>query len=242
MRFFFKPILILAGLLVPLLVGAQNPVKTLPRNYWLEFENSQVRVVHVHYDAKERLPRHDHPKTPTLYVYLADAGPVRFKHTGANPYALDRPPVKQGGFRLNPGVLEEHEVENISDTPTDFLRVEFKTIPFKRATLRGHFPPAQAEFWNMAQPRQITFEDQNLRITRFGYAPGAKHVLPAATGRKAIDIAVRAGEAQLGTQRKALHAGEPWAAPATSTSVRNVGASEIEILRVELKASTRKPT
>jgi hypothetical protein len=92
---FLKPLLISAGLLVPLPVGAQDPVKTLSRNYWLEFENSKVRVVHVHYDAKESLPQHDHPKTPTFYVYLADAGPVRFKHTGPNPYALDRPPVKQ---------------------------------------------------------------------------------------------------------------------------------------------------
>ncbi|HJT71234.1 MAG TPA: hypothetical protein VJ731_13635 [Terriglobales bacterium] len=239
---FFKPILILAGLLVPFLVGAQNPVKTLPRNYWLEFENSQVRVVHVHYDAKERLPRHDHPKTPTLYVYLADAGPVRFKHTGANPYALDRPPVKQGGFRLNPGVLEDHEVENISDTATDFLRVEFKTIPFKRTTLRGHFPPAQADFWNMTHPRQIAFDDQNLRITRFGYPPGAKSVLPPATAETTIDISVRAGEAQLGTKKETLHAGEAWAAPADSRPVRNIGPNKIEVLRVEWKASARKST
>jgi hypothetical protein len=174
-------------------------------------------------------------------LYLAEAGPVRFKHTGANPYALDRPPVKQGGFRLNPGVLEEHEVENISDTPTDFLRVEFKTIPFKRTTLRGHFPPAQPDFWNMTQPGQIAFEDQNLRITRFGYAPGAKQVLSAATGRTAIDIAVRAGEAQLGGEKKTLHAGEAWVAPATPTSVRNFGASQIEFLRVELKANNTNP-
>lgn len=186
-----KPILTTAGLLAALAASAQDPLKTLPKNYWLEFEGSNVLVVHVHYNAKETLPRHDHPKTPILYVYLADAGPVRFKHTGANPYALDRPPVKQGGFRLNPGVLEADEVENISDTPSDFLRVEFKTIPFKRTTLRGHFPPAQADFWRMMQPRQVAFEDQNLRITRFGYPPGAKSVLPAATEKIAVDIAVR---------------------------------------------------
>lgn len=220
---FLKPSLIAAGLLAPLVLAAQDPVKALPKNYWFEFENSQVRVVHVHYDAKENLPRHDHPKVPTLYVYLADAGPVRFKHTGVNSYALDRPPVKQGGFRLNPGVLEEHEVENISDTPTDFLRVEFKTIPFKRATLRGHFSPAEADFWNMAQPRQIAFEDQNLRITRFGYSPGAKNVLPAVTRETAIDISVRTGEAQIGTKKRTLHAGEAWAAPSHSIVMRNIG-------------------
>jgi hypothetical protein len=236
----FKPILITAGLLAGLAAWAQDPVKTLPKNYWVEFENSNVRVVHVHYAAREALPGHDHPKTPTLDVYLADAGPVRFKHTGANPYVLDRPPIKQGGFRLNPGVLEEHEVENISCTPSNFLRVEFKTIPFKRTTLRGHFPAAQKDFWSVGQPRQIVFEDQNLRITRLGYLPGANSALPAAREKNAIDIALRDGEMHLGTAKRTLHPGEAWVIQPIQHLSGMWGANEIEILRVELKAHPGK--
>jgi hypothetical protein len=219
-----------------LLAGpTQDPVQMLPKNYRVEFERSWVRVVHVHYAAKAILPQHDHPKTPTLYVYLTDAGPVRFKHTGANAYVLDRPAVEQGGFRLNPGVLEEHAVENVSGTPTDFLRVEFKTIPFKRTTLRGHFPPALSDFWNAEEPRKIVFEDQNIRITRLGYRRGANVTLPAATEKSAIDIAVRGGELRLGTARKILHSGKAWAAPDHSMQMKNTGMENVEILRVELK-------
>jgi hypothetical protein len=36
----------------------------------------------------ENLSVLDHPKTPTIYVYLSDAGPVRFKHAGAEPFYL----------------------------------------------------------------------------------------------------------------------------------------------------------
>jgi hypothetical protein len=230
-----KTILITAALFAAPAAWTQDPIQTLPKNYRVEFENRWVRVVHVHYAAKEILPQHDHPKTPTLYVYLSDAGPVRFKHTGANPYALDRPAVKPGGFRLNPGVLEEHEVENISSTPSDFLRVEFKTIPFKRTTLRGHFPPASADFWKTEERRQVVFEDQNIRITRLGYRQGATGTLPAAIERNAIDIAVGGREVRLGRARKSLYPGEVWAAPDRSTRIENTGMENVEILRSELK-------
>jgi hypothetical protein len=230
-----KTILIMVALAAGPAVWAQDPIQTLPKNYRVEFENRWVRVVHGHYAAKEILPQHDHPKTPTLYLYLSDAGPVRFKHTGANPYALDRPAVKQGGFRLNPGVLEEHEVENISGTPSNFLRVEFKTLPFKRRTLRGHFPPASADFWKAEECRQVVFEDQNIRITRLGYRRGANGTLPVAIERNAIDIAVRGGEVRLGRARKSLYPGEVWAAPDRSTRIENTGIENVEILRSELK-------
>jgi quercetin dioxygenase-like cupin family protein len=71
-------------------VYSQDPLRTLPKNYKLALENDVVRVIRVHYDAHERLPVHDHPKTPILYVYLSDAGPVRFKHKGDEPYDLQR--------------------------------------------------------------------------------------------------------------------------------------------------------
>ena len=208
----------------------------LPKNYRVEFESSWVRVVHVHYAAQSILPQHDHPKTPTLYIYLTDAGPVRFKHTGANPYTLDRPAVKQGGFRLNPGVLEEHEVENIGGTPTDFLRVEFKAIPFKRTTLRGHFPPASANFWNAEEPRQVVFEDQNIHITRLGYPNRPNVRFAAATEKNAIDLAVGGGELRLGRGAEdSRHPGEAWAAPDHPIQIENTGMENVEILRVELK-------
>jgi hypothetical protein len=152
-------------LLLAVAAQAQDPLRTLPRNYQLTFENDLVRVIRVHYDAGEKLPVHDHPKTPTIYVYLSDAGPVRFKHAGSEPFDLQRPAVRRGGFRLSPGFVETHAVENVSDQPNDFLRVELKTLPIVRtSSLHGRFPPPTDYAYNATK---VEFENANVRIVRF---------------------------------------------------------------------------
>lgn len=229
-------VLLLSGFRLP----AQDPLRTLPKNYWVEYENAWVCVVHVHYAPKQKLPQHDHPKTPTLYVYLADAGPVRFQHTGANAYALNRSAVKTGAFRLNPGVIEEHEVENISETASDFLRVEFKTIPFHQTSLRGHFAPAAPEFWNSPTSQAVAFEDGNIRLVRFGYQPGAKGLLPDSAGREAIDVLVRGQSLQVGQAVRTVHAGETWTVLSPGRVLENKGSETVEIFRVERKKSIEK--
>jgi hypothetical protein len=42
---------------------AQDPVKVAPQAYKLDFENDWVKVLRVHYAAKEKIPEHDHPAT-----------------------------------------------------------------------------------------------------------------------------------------------------------------------------------
>jgi hypothetical protein len=216
-------------------VRSSDPVVSLPRNYRLEFENDWVRVIHVHYGPKEILPEHDHPKTPTVYVYLSDAGPVRFKHTGAEPYSLERPAVKQGGFRLNPGVIESHAVENLSNTPSDFLRVELKTLPLHRHTLRGRFPPPSADGIS-GRSMKTEFEDANIGITRIRVNPGAQPVtVPAVASQRGLNIAVRTGTARLNSGVKTLHSGDCWASSGQEETVQAAGDAAIEILRLELK-------
>src|SRR5258708_28995689 len=142
---------------------SQDPVRTLPKNYQLAFENDLVRVIRVHYGPHEKLLVHDHPKTPTIYVYLSDGGPVRFKHAETVPFVLERRAVKSGGFRLSAGRLEKHEVENISDTPNDFLRVELKAVPLGTSSLSGRFAPP-TDYVRSAT--KIEFENANVRIVR----------------------------------------------------------------------------
>ena len=112
---------------------AQDPVKVAPEAYRLEFENDYVKVQRVHYAPRVKLPEHDHTALGAAYVYLNDAGPVMFKHVGLSYGAVTRPAVKAGSFRLYKAVKETHAVENLGDTPSDFLRVEFKTKPAKDA-------------------------------------------------------------------------------------------------------------
>src|SRR5690242_15543681 len=77
-RAIFCAFLIISGL--ALNSPAQDPFVVAPQAYKLQFENDWVRVVRVHYAPFEKLPAHDHPKGRTIFIYLNDGGPVRFKH------------------------------------------------------------------------------------------------------------------------------------------------------------------
>ena len=111
------------------IVYAQDPLQTLPRNYHLVFENPCARGVDVKYAAHEKLPVHNHSDQPTIYVYLTDSGPVRFSHVEEHLFSLIRPSEAAGTFRVSPGRLEKHQVENLGDISTKFLRVELKQVP-----------------------------------------------------------------------------------------------------------------
>ena len=111
----------------------QDPVVALPKNYSVAFENNLVSVIRVHYAPHERIAVHDHPKFPTVYVYLNGSGPVRFQHDEKPPFTIVRPPTATGAFRVSPGRLERHSVENLGNTNSDFLRVELKQVPLGHA-------------------------------------------------------------------------------------------------------------
>jgi hypothetical protein len=122
-------------------------VAAYPKNYSIALENEAVAVVRVHYGPHEKLGVHDHSKTPTIYVYLSDSGPVQFQHFEEKGFALTRPPTAKGAFRVSPGRVEVHTVENLGATSSDFLRVELKQIPLGRLTqaFRGASPRSLSE-------------------------------------------------------------------------------------------------
>ena len=70
--------LLLAAVAYP--AAAQNPYTTASKNYRLEFENESVRVSRAMFAPGDKLPVHDHPGNPTVFVYLTDGGPIRFTH------------------------------------------------------------------------------------------------------------------------------------------------------------------
>jgi hypothetical protein len=90
----------------------------------LEMENEWVRVVRVHYSPHEKTAVHDHPPTPTIYVYVTDGGRLKIGHDGEDP--VTRPPVKAGGIRYQKGVFERHEVEELDGVESQYLRIELK--------------------------------------------------------------------------------------------------------------------
>jgi len=208
--------------------GSRDPVQSLPSNYQVAFENHWVRVVRVHYGPREKLPVHNHSTRATVYVYLTDSPPVRFSHIEDPPFTLIRPPVKAGSFRVSPGRIETHEVENLGDAPSEFLRVELKQIPLGQAKLfeRG---PAPADLSLSGLTRQ--YVRPQLVIERIVAARGEAVALddPATPS-----LLIGFSDARLPTGT--LHKGEVfWLAPGKTQAVENAGGPVAHVLRIEFR-------
>lgn len=222
---------------------AQDPVKIAPDAYKLEFENAHVKVQRVHYAAHSKLPEHDHTAFGSAYVYLNDAGPVIFKHVGLSYGAVTRGAVKAGSFRLYKGIKETHEVENPSDTPSTFLRVEFKTEPDKNQnSLRGKFfredVPAGENF------EKVQFENEQVRITRLVCAPSKPCEVKATATEPVLLVALTPAQvAQTKNKWTKLEAGKThWLAAGKAQQLGTQNNTAAEWLRFDLKTQPLKTT
>ncbi len=222
---------------------AQDPVKVAPQNYKAGFENEWVKVLRVHYGAKEKVPEHDHPATGTAYVYLNDSGPVIFKHVGLSYGAVTRPATRAGSFRLYRATKETHEVENPGDAPSDFIRVEFKTEPTGDKKLYGKFFREEVAAGENFQ--KVQFENEQIRITRLICAPGKSLNLSASSPEPALLVALTAAKfkAQESNNKSTLgfELGQTrWLAEGTPAVWENTGAAPIELLRFDFKTKPMK--
>jgi hypothetical protein len=166
---------------------------------------------------------------------LNDGGPVLFKHIGTSSGAATRPATKAGGFRIFRGIDEIHEVENTSELPSHFLRVEFKTDPTDPSTLRGRFyrevvPPGE----NL---EKVQFENAQVRLTRILVAPGRSARVETAPSEPTLLIALR--EASVRTSdgsTMTLGLGrERWLPAGTAFAFENGGSEPSEFLRFDFK-------
>jgi hypothetical protein len=93
-----------------------------------------------------------------------------------------------------------HEVENLSDLPSEFLRVEFKTEPINDKSLRGRFYreayPAGENF------QKVQFENEQVRITRLVCAQGKAIEISASATEPALLVALT--PAGLGSSQRKL--------------------------------------
>ncbi|MEK6406587.1 MAG: hypothetical protein AABN34_06450 [Acidobacteriota bacterium] len=218
---------------------AQDPLKTLPQAYKLQFENDWVKVTRVHYAPNEKLPPHQHTQTASAYVYLNDSGPVVFKHIGLAYGAVTRPATKAGSFRLYQGLKEIHEVENLSGLPSEFLRVELKTEPLNEKTLRGRFyreaSPAGENF------QKVQFENEQIRISRLVCAPGKSLEFSTNATEPALLVALipanfKVDEGKRKTGALRLEMGQTrWIAAGQQQRFENAGNAPAELLRFDFK-------
>lgn len=218
---------------------AQDPLKTLPKAYMLQFENEWVKVVRVHYAPNEKLPAHEHTRTASAYVYLNDSGPVVFKHLEL-PYGdVTRPPTKTGTFRLYRGLQELHAVENKSDLPSDFLRVEFKTEPVNDKSLKGRYHREQYPAGENFQ--KVQFENEQIRITRLVCAAGKTLDISTSASEPALLIALTPTEFKVSRSkgkatRLKLAPGETsWSGVNQQSQLENAALAPAELLRFDFK-------
>jgi beta-alanine degradation protein BauB len=223
-------------------VFCQDPTKVAPDAYKLQFENEWVKVTSVHYGARTKIPVHDHSRWPAAYVYLNDAGPIIFSHTGWEHPVLTRPSVKARSFRLSPtmAVAETHQVENPGNTASDLLRIEFRTTAPTRSSLRGRFPALKYPAGRNFSKNQ--FENEQIRVRRLACAAGKKLAVTADPTTPVMLVVLSA--TRIATPEGKTAAYQPgdtiWIEKAESKILENLAASPFELLRFDFKTAPEK--
>lgn len=221
---------------------AQDAVTALPDSYSTQFENEWVKVVRVYYAPHAKLAAHPHNILPAAYVYLNDGGLVLFKHIGASYGAATRPATKAGAFRVYRGIEEIHEVENTSELPSHFLRVEFKTDPKDVRTLKGKF--FRENVSNGENVERVQFENEQVRISRVISAPGRSMRLTAKASEPALLVALQPAQlrAPAGEDITLRVGQERWMAANTVMALENRSSEPTEFLRFDFKTGPIKPS
>ena len=206
----------------------QNATVAYPKNYHVAFENAWVEAIRVHYGPHERVGVHDHSAYPTVYVYLNDAGPVRFSHEETPAFEATRPPTKAGAFRVSPGRAERHSVENLSDTSSEFLRVELKKVPLGSGIkeFRGEAPRGELRATDALEytSPQVSVE----RIVCVGTEPCAVK----GSERPSLLIALSAVDAR-GPAARQMQVGDVrWVAEKETVALAPIRDGSVQVLRV----------
>jgi tetratricopeptide (TPR) repeat protein len=166
---------------------------------------------------------------------------VVFRHVGLAYGAVTRPAVKAGSFRLYKAVRETHAVENMSDTASDFLRVEFKTEPAKdQNTLRGKY--FREDFASGENIRKVQFENEQVRITRLVCSVGKGCLEVANASEPVLFVAFNKTQFRSdGSRTIELSPGQThWIAAGKSVAIDNIGETAAELLRFDFKTPPMK--
>jgi hypothetical protein len=174
----------------------------------IEFENAWVRVVRVHYLAHEKTRYHDHPSTPTIYVYTTGGGRLRILHDDKEEPVI-RPAVKANGIRFNRGAFEHHQVQEMDGVKSEYIRLELKTEPIDLPEKDVRRAPDDA----------TPYESRMLRILRLTCPANSACPTSAHPEDPAVEV--------IGSRWR-------WVAP-PDKSYENKSSASISIVRVELK-------
>jgi len=96
-----------------------DPLKVDPKDYKLEFENAQVRVVRVKMPPHHKVPLHEHLLNRVV-VYLTDQNGTMTTPDGKTDTAQHK------AGEASWGAPTKHREENLLDTPFEAIVVELK--------------------------------------------------------------------------------------------------------------------
>jgi hypothetical protein len=210
---------------------AQNPTLAFPNNYKLLLDNSTVAVIRAHYGPHEKVGVHDHSAFSTVYIYLNDSGPVLFTHYEAHLFSITRPPTHAGALRVSPGRHERHSVENLGDTPSDYLRVELKHVPIKALPAEARIPAPKPPL----QPgTSVEYNNPRLHIERIVCAANQPCNLPA-NATSSVLVAITTQPVHTIDTGPSLNFDDPVAwLPANQSIAFTPSSSTIQLLRLEI--------
>ena len=132
MRRILFPLLFVLAAALPAL--AQDATKVDSKHYKVEFENSRVRIVRVHYGPHEKSVMHSHPDA--VAVFQTDG---RVKFTFPNGKTEERD-MKAGQTVFTPAV--RHLPENMTDNDMEVILVELKRPKRRPAAKTNAAAPA----------------------------------------------------------------------------------------------------
>ena len=212
-------------------ISAQDPTKAAPDTYKLQFENDYVKILHVTYAPRSKVPVHDHSRFPAAYVYLSDSGPIRFVHSGWDDPVLTRPATRAGSFRLSPTRFDDetHAVENNGSLASEFLRIEIKTEAPNRASLSGRFAPFVGDRKQGAS--KVEFDNTQLRVTRIISRLNEGLDVKAGGDGPSLIVVVNSADAIAKGQTF-------WLGPSETRAFSQ--SAQIELLRLDFKTRPKK--
>jgi quercetin dioxygenase-like cupin family protein len=109
-------------------VLAQDPTKVDSKHYKVEFENSKVRILRVHYGPHEKSVMHRHPDAIAIFQ---NDGKVKFTYPGGKTEERE---MKAGQTLFTPAV--RHLPENVTDNDMEVILIELKTAKRKPAAAK----------------------------------------------------------------------------------------------------------
>lgn len=108
-----------AALLAGAVASAQDAAEVDAKHYKVEFENDQVRVLHIAYGPHEKSVMHSHPDG--VVVFLNDLQ-GRFTMPGGETRDME---AKAGTVQWMEASV--HQPENLGDAPFEVIQIELKT-------------------------------------------------------------------------------------------------------------------